>query len=360
MISPPYISGNGANFKSLLLLSRDELPPSVLEHFRSHGFSVTSSTSPLQVSTFLVKHAPTAVYLGLSDLPEDAGELVSIARQHAPSALVVVGLRREERGRAARLLEAGADAYVIEPLVAEELLALLKQKKARENAASEKVHLEASHRAAAQLARVIAHQVNNPLGTLSGWMQMLKDGEVDPETLSRIAQSAEAELERLQRVVQSLLIISEQMSPRRKLVSLGEVLQNILNPEGPEEERIPVTLPEGLPPVAGDADLLAQALEELIYGETLRSAGSQPLSLEVSPNGRMLVLDLLLAGDGLDDHRLRELLDPLRVFDEQGNDAALAFARAVGVIRVHGGELTAERELDGRSHLTVKLPVALV
>jgi len=81
--------------------------------------------------------------------------------------------------------------------------------------------------------------------------------------------------------------------------------------------------------------------------------------LVTSANGRMVEVDVLLSGKAVEEGWLEELLDPLRIFDEEGGEAALAFARAVGVFKAHGGEVRAACEMDGRPHLMIKLPVAL-
>lgn len=357
--SPESETRGAMSRRSLLVLSREGLPGSVVRHLQGEGLRVVTSSSPLEASALLVKQPPDAFYVSLSGLQGDGAEVVTLALRYAPRALVVVGLRAEERPSAARALEAGADAYLLEPVVAEELLALLRRGWSREESAYREARRTVGRQAVARLARVIAHQVNNPLGTLSGWLQMLSAGESSPARLGKVLESARAELGRLEQVVQTLLILSEQMALRRRLVELDEVVRTALADEAEGAPTLPITLSPELPPVAGDGELLAEALRELVLGPALRSAGTRPLEVTTSANGRMAEVDVLLAGEGLKERGLEELLDPLRVFDEKGGEAALAFARAVGVIRVHGGEVTAQQELDGRAHLVVRLPVAM-
>jgi K+-sensing histidine kinase KdpD len=341
----------------LLVLAEEGLPPSVVSHLQQSGLRLVLSTSPLEASALLVKQPPDALYVGLSGLDHSAGEIVTLARRHVPHALVVVGLRPDQRAQVTRVLEAGADAWLLEPVIAEELLALLRRNSAREALAEREARRSVGRQAVTQLARAVAHQVNNPLGTLSGWIQMLLSGSVNQATLRRAAESAQVELARLAGVVETLLILSEQMSPRRKVADLTEVVRAAL--AGRAGEPLTLTLSAELPPVSGDGELLEGALRELLDGEVLSSAGTRPLAVTTAANGRMVEVDVLLAGEGLAGGGLEELLDPLRVFDEQGGERALAFARAVGVVRVHGGEVSAQRELDGTPHLLVKLPVAL-
>jgi len=345
--------------RSLLVLSQAGLAGSVLGHLQREGLEVAVSTSALEASALLVKQPPDAFYVSLAGLQSNGPEVVALARQYTPEALIVAGLRPEERPALAGLLEAGADACLLEPVVAEELLALLRQGWAREAWARRRARHTVGRKAVSQLARVIAHQVNNPLGTLSGWLQMLSVSGSNPATLRKVVESARVEMDRLEKVVQTLLILSEQMTLRRGTFQLDEAVRSALANGTGSAAEVPVTFSPGLPLVVGEQGLLAEALSELLAGEVLLSAGTRSLEVSTSVNGRMVEVDVVLAGEGLEKQGLEELLDPLRVFDEKGADAALAFSRAVCVVRVHGGEVVAERGLDDRAHLLIRLPAAV-
>ena len=81
-----------AESRSLLILSCEEPPGSVLEHLRAQGLTVICSDSPLQTSALLVKQPPDALYVSLTGLHDEEHEIVALARQHAPRALLVLGL----------------------------------------------------------------------------------------------------------------------------------------------------------------------------------------------------------------------------------------------------------------------------
>ena len=154
--------------RSLLVLSRTGLAGSVSGHLEREGLDLAVSTSALEASALLVKQPPDAFYVSLAGLESNGPEIVALARQYTPEALIVAGLRPEERPAVAGLLEAGADACLLEPVVAEELLALLRRGWEREAWERRRARHAVGRRVVSQLARVSAHQVNNPLGTLSG------------------------------------------------------------------------------------------------------------------------------------------------------------------------------------------------
>ena len=340
--------------RALLVLSRDPVPGSVLGYLRAQGLVVVTCGSPAQAAALLVKRSPEAFFLSAAGLGAEAAEVIGLARQYAPRAAVVVGLGAEARSQAPHLLRAGADGYLPGPVVAEELLALLEQVWDRREDAYREARRCVGRQTVSRLARVIAHQVNNPLGTLSGWLQMLISGPADPAALSKVAESARGELRRLEQVVKTLLILSEQMAPRREVVEVEDLVRSALA----EAAEVPVRMASEVPPVLADGEEVSGALRELLFGVALGSAGTRPLALTVSVDGRMVEVDALLSNEAPGGPQLEELLDPLRVFDEEGGEAALALARAVAAVRVHGGEVTVERELDGQAHLLVRLPVA--
>lgn len=102
----------------------------------------------------------------------------------------------------------------------------LEKVSARARALSRKLLL--SERARTQLLKELAHDVRSPLSTLHLIVENLRSGKVRKAELAKRAATAEAELEYLQKLVDSLLLLAQMEDPDfgrdATSVDLGEIL----------------------------------------------------------------------------------------------------------------------------------------
>jgi signal transduction histidine kinase len=76
----------------------------------------------------------------------------------------------------------------------------------------------------AGMARESAHQLGTPLSSLSGWIELLREAEGDPMTMSAL-EHMDADLERLKRVANRFERIGR--PPRTEKVDIGELVERV-------------------------------------------------------------------------------------------------------------------------------------
>ncbi|MCS7235702.1 MAG: histidine kinase dimerization/phospho-acceptor domain-containing protein [Armatimonadota bacterium] len=116
----------------------------------------------------------------------------------------------------------------------------------------------------------VAHELRTPITGLSGYLEGLLDGvlEPTPELLARMRR----EVQRLERLAEDLQELSRveagQLSLRRRAVSVGEALEPVLARLGPQFRdkgvHLAVEVPERLPRVLADPDRIGQVLTNLL------------------------------------------------------------------------------------------------
>jgi nitrogen-specific signal transduction histidine kinase len=195
-----------------------------------------------------------------------------------------------------------------------------------------------------QMARIVAHEVKNPLTPIRLWVQELeaaiKDGDPElPKLLEEACGEIAEQVERLQETASSFsnLVALERWEPEAvdlaqllaELPSAGEVL---------ERRGIKITheVQPNLPPVMGDRQWLRRAVANLLQN-SLDALGDSPgaivLRLEAA-RGRV-VLEVEDSGGGVPDERLPDLFSPHFSSTTAGTGLGLALVQQV-VVRCHG------------------------
>src|SRR5262249_21011366 len=117
------------------------------------------------------------------------------------------------------------------------------------------------------LAAGIAHEVGNPLTSISSLVQMLERRDCDDYTRERLA-LVSGQLQRILTILRELVNFSRPASSARTRVALGEILDEALGIakyyKGTKNRRITLDVPTDTPPLAGVRDQLVQLFLNLV------------------------------------------------------------------------------------------------
>ena len=112
----------------VLLVEDDrQLRQTLMAALQTHGYEVTGSASRADAQAVL-QHHPQGIDLVILDLglPDaDGSELLAWLRQQRQTPVLVVSARHDDVGKV-RLLDAGADDYLVKPFSVQELLARMR------------------------------------------------------------------------------------------------------------------------------------------------------------------------------------------------------------------------------------------
>ena len=214
----------------------------------------------------------------------------------------------------------------------------------------------------------VAHEMRTPLTVIDGYVEGMIDGVLptDPEGLGKVSD----EVRRLRRLSDDLSALSRAEEGRLALslreVDLAGVVAGAVERLRPQAEdaglRLSVTAPPGPVPLLADADRLAQVVTNLV-GNAVRATpegGSIDIAVLVDERSRRVVVTD--TGEGLDPADLGRVFERFyrvagRRGEHEGGGSGIGLTIARGIVRAHGGELTATSE--GRGHgarFTVVLP----
>jgi signal transduction histidine kinase len=255
-----------------------------------------------------------------------------------------------------------AVAEALEPL---EALAM-KLERAMENAALEERLLRAEKLAGlGLLAGGVAHALNNPLTAVLGFAELIADTS-DEGRVKRDAKTIVREALRMRETVNLLLEFGRPAMRQDEAVEVSELLRELARECREKLEnrgvRLVIQVGEGEPVVRGSRDRLRQVLEHLMnnaaqaVAEAEAPLGGHVIRLSVSREEGLVHVTVSDTGKGFSE--------PGRVFDPfyttRGAGAGLGLSICYGIVREHGGEISAYNLHPQGAAVVVELPVGEV
>ena len=222
-----------------------------------------------------------------------------------------------------------------------------------------------------QLAATVAHEVNNPVGSvlnLSMIMQRIltddgiPEGRVDEfrEYLSHIS----SETTRVGRIVSDLLSFSRGSAPNSAEVDLNETIRHTLSliSHKLELNRVTVRLefsPE-LPAVRCDPSQIGQVVLNLVMNasEAMPEGGEVVVRTSLDRSQNDVLLQVEDSGTGIPAELIPRILDPFFTTKEAGTGVGLGLSVVYGIVDAHKGTLDVSSKVNEGTTFTVRLPLA--
>ncbi|MGD8437729.1 MAG: ATP-binding protein [Syntrophobacterales bacterium] len=222
---------------------------------------------------------------------------------------------------------------------------------------------------AGELAAGIAHEIKNPLASLSGSIQMLRD-EVDFGPMQqRLMDITMREAERLNALVNEFLLFSRPEEAVDRSVEVNEVIDDTLemlknSPELSRPIRIEKTLSENLW-VHIDAQRLQQVIWNLVLNavQEMKNSGSLSVSTTIrtkrgSGNAQEKLAEIAISdtGPGILPENQGKVFDPFFTTKDQGTGLGLTIVHRI--VENYDGKIFLDSDGHSGTTFTLHFPLA--
>jgi PAS domain S-box-containing protein len=216
-----------------------------------------------------------------------------------------------------------------------------------------------------ELAASIAHELNNPLGTVSLRLETVL-AKTPPDAPTRpLLAIVEQEVERMARLVGNLLQFSRNSSDQVSTVSVCEEIQKSAELTDYHLRRRGVAIVHDFPPgqqtIFADRQKLRQVFLNLFTnaGDAMPNGGT--LTTKVRPgrlDGRPAVeIEVADTGQGIPKEHLAHVMDPFFTTKPEGKGTGLGLAICRRIVQDHKGTIAIESSVGGGTTVRIVLPV---
>ena len=214
-----------------------------------------------------------------------------------------------------------------------------------------------------KLAAGVAHEINNPLGGILMFSNMLLESAQDERSAADLKKIVE-QTNRCKEIVQGLLDFARKGADERIPVSINTVIDKSIDLLKHQALFLNITIEKetdrNLPPVPGNEGQLAQVLTNLMVNAAQAMEGKGTVRIRTwtegtPPQVRVEVGD---TGCGIPDEYLEKIFDPFFSTKEPGKGTGLGLSTTYGIVKNHGGTIQVRSRVGEGAAFQLSFPLS--
>ncbi|MBA4406146.1 hypothetical protein C0389_02610 [bacterium] len=211
-----------------------------------------------------------------------------------------------------------------------------------------------------QLAAGVAHEIGNPLTSISALVQILQRRSQDPFISEQLVNIKE-NIERITKIVRELVDFSRPPSYETTVQDITDVIKTALGivkyDKRIRKVKFDTNLKNVLPSVHVAADQLLQVIINILINALDAIEGNGTISLKSDYDKNNIYLEITDDGCGMDDETIAKIFDPFFTTKEVGKGTGLGLSVSYGIINRFNGEIKVRSELKKGSLFRISLPI---
>jgi signal transduction histidine kinase len=218
--------------------------------------------------------------------------------------------------------------------------------------------------AVGEMAAGIAHELNNPLTTVSGFTELILDSAPENDPVRADLELVLKEAQRARGVVRRLLDFARQSESVRTKCDLNEIVTDVLaltkHLLHTSAIMLQTRLTSGLPWIAVDRNQMKQVVLNLVHNAMHAMPTGGNLSIITANRQRGgkkgVLIQLRDTGTGISKENLERVFDPFFTTRSKEGGTGLGLSVSYGIVVDHGGDIEVESEVGKGSTFSVWLP----
>jgi len=214
-----------------------------------------------------------------------------------------------------------------------------------------------------QLAAGVAHEINNPLGLILGYTQLLIRAESGDSSRRADLETIEKQTRNCKKIVEDLLNFARRTGTRLTAIDVNQAMEAVL-----DVIRHQLTLDNvvihtdyanDLPPIEGDGEKLKQVFMNLLINakQAIHKNGSIRVSSGLAPSNDQVWIAVADDGPGIAPDLMDKIFNPFFTTKPTGQGTGLGLSVSYGIVEDHGGRILVQSAPGQGATFKVVLPL---
>jgi two-component system NtrC family sensor kinase len=304
-------------------------------------------------------------------------EALKLIKEISPTTEVLIVTANSGIESAKKAVKFGAYDYLDKPFKKEDLRATIRRgvekrrkaqaaEKAKEKLAFVKAQLRLSEKFSAlgELVAGVAHELNNPLGAILGFSEVLLMKEFPPEKTKKYLENIHNSAQLCGSIIEKLLTFSRKREKKREYTDVNAILQTTIELKQHDFKmdsiQVDQSLAEQMPFTMVDVHELQQVFLNMInnaHQAMKMYAGEGTLTLESLCIDKKIRITIRDTGPGIPEENLQKIFEPLFTTKPEGQGTGLGLSVCYDIISEHGGDIFIASESGKGACFMIELPV---
>ncbi|HDM78442.1 MAG TPA: PAS domain S-box protein [Deltaproteobacteria bacterium] len=214
-----------------------------------------------------------------------------------------------------------------------------------------------------KLSAGLAHEINNPLGMILGYTQLLLRYEKPETQRYSDLKIIEKHVRNCKAIVEDLLNFARSTETKKIESNINELLRDVLKVMEHQFEmngiEIIADLNEELPNMTIDPEKIKQVFMNILMNakDAIQGRGKITIKSDLNSRDNTVVITFSDTGCGIRSENLPHIFDPFFTTKPTGKGTGLGLSVSYGIIQDHGGNIEVESKVDEGTTFIVTLPV---
>lgn len=214
------------------------------------------------------------------------------------------------------------------------------------------------------LAANVAHEIKNPLGSISIHVQLVRKALEkieggDTGTICKYLDIVDEEMERLNKIVVDFLFAVRPISFDFTTLNINDLIADLTEFLGEEFSRAGISIErecgEKLPYIQGDERFLRQMLINLLKNAKAAMPDGGMIRLLTGSSDEFVHITVEDTGTGIPEDILNKIFEPY--FTTKIDGTGLGLTMVYKVVKGHGGDITVQSREGSGTRFTIQLPI---
>ncbi|SMP40586.1 sensor histidine kinase [Anoxynatronum buryatiense] len=211
-----------------------------------------------------------------------------------------------------------------------------------------------------QLSAGVAHEINEPLGSILGFSQLIKESNTDETTLKDIDKVIKATLH-AREIIRKLMLFSRQMPPRKSRINVNQIIEEGLYFLGSRFVKNAIQLErhygKNIPEIIADPGQIHQVLVNLAVNSMHAMPDGGVFTIETNAVNEEVHLTIRDTGVGMTEEVRQKIFLPFFTTKDVQEGTGLGLSVVHGIVTAHHGRIEViSRPGEGTSFVII-LPV---